>query len=64
VGDRLQHTGPIGADLEVDLLGFELDERVAGGDAVTRLLQPLCDAGFDYRLAQLRNNDVSHLDLL
>ena len=32
VRDGLQHAGAIGADLEVDLLGLELDQRVAGGD--------------------------------
>jgi hypothetical protein len=58
--NRLQHAGAIGAHFEVDLLGLEFDERLAGGDAVARLLQPLRDAGFNHRFAQFGNDDVLH----
>ena len=50
----------LGADLEVDLLGFELDQRLADLDAVAFLLQPLRDARFDDRFAQFWNDDVGH----
>ena len=53
----------LGADLEVDLLGFELDERLADLDAVAFLLQPPRDARLDDRLAELRNDDVRHDDV-
>ena len=53
-------TGALGADLEVDLLGLELDQRLAQLDAVALLLQPVRDARFDDRLAEFRDDDVGH----
>ena len=50
----------LGADLEVDLLGFELDERVADLDAIAFLLQPPRDARLDDRFSELRDDDVGH----
>ena len=47
-----------GADLEVDLVGLELDERLAGGDRVALLLQPLGDARFDDRFTEFGHDDV------
>ena len=58
VRDATQHAGAIGAHLEIDLLGLELDQRLADGDAVALLLQPLRDARLDDRLAELGNDDV------
>ena len=57
-GDPGQHAGLWRADLEVDLVGLELDERVAGGDVVAFLAQPLGDARVDNRLADFGHDDV------
>ena len=57
--DAGEDAGALGADLEVDLLGLELDERLAGGDAVAFLLQPARDARFDDRFTQLRERRCS-----
>ena len=56
--DRRQHAGLLGADLEVDLLGLELDDGLAGGDGLALALQPARDARFDDRLTELGNDDV------
>ena len=53
-----QHAGLRGADLEVDLVGLELDERVARGDLIALPAQPLGDARVDNRLADLGYDDV------
>ena len=52
-------TPPCGRrDLEVDLVGLELDERVADRDDVAFLAQPLRHAGVDDRLADFGDDDV------
>ena len=56
--DLHQHAGLLGADLEIDLLGLELHDRLAGGDGVAFLLQPARDARFDDRFTELGNDDV------
>ena len=47
-------------DLEVDFLGFELDQRLAELHAVAFLLEPPRDARFNDRLTKFRDNDVGH----
>ena len=49
----------LGADLEVDLLRFELDHRLADFDAVSRLFQPPRDTRFDDRFTQLSERRYS-----
>ena len=49
--DAREDAGLCRRDLEVDLVGLELDQRIADGDGVAFLLQPLRDAGVDDRLA-------------
>jgi hypothetical protein len=49
--DSLQDSGPLGRDLDVDLLGLELDQRLAGRDLVALALQPRPDRRLDDRLA-------------
>jgi hypothetical protein len=44
--------------LQIDLVGFELDQRVAGGNRIARLLQPLRHTRVDDGLADFRNEDV------
>ena len=56
--DAAQHAGLRRRDLEVDLVGLELDERVADGDGVPFLLQPLRDARVDDRFADFGDDDV------
>src|SRR5688572_9739477 len=56
--DVREHTGAIGADFQIDFLGFELDERLAGVDRVALLLQPLRDTRFDDGFTKLGDNDV------
>ena len=51
----------LGAHLEIDLLGLELDHGSPTLDAVARLLQPLRDARLDDRLTKLRNDDLDIL---
>ena len=60
VFDGREHPGAVGADFEVDLLGLELDQRVAQVDMVAFFLQPLGDARFHHRLAQFGHDDVGH----
>ena len=57
-GDLREHAGRFGADLEIDLVGLELDEHVAGGDAVSLVFHPARDARFDHRFTELRNDDI------
>ena len=59
--DLREHARRFGADLEIDLVGLELDEHVAGGDAVAFVLHPARDARFDHRFTELRNDDI-HMD--
>ena len=56
--DPAQHAGFRRRDLEVDLVGFELDERIAGRDDVAGLLQPARHARIDDRLADFGNDDI------
>jgi hypothetical protein len=42
---RPQHAGFGCCDLDVDLVGLQLHHRFVGGDAVTRILQPLGNRG-------------------
>ena len=58
-----EDAGAIGADFEIDLLGFELDERLAGIDRVALLLQPLRDARFDDGFTEFGNNDIGRHNL-
>ena len=48
------------ADLEIDLLSLELDDRLADFDAVSGLLQPPRDARLDDRFTKLWDDDVRH----
>ncbi len=57
--DRGQYSRLRRRDLDVDLVGLELDERLADGDLIALLFQPLGDAGVDDRLAHLGDDDVS-----
>ena len=56
--DAAQHAGVRRADLDVDLVGLELDERIAGGDGVAFLAQPLGDARVDDRLTDFGHDDI------
>ena len=56
--DPREHAGLRRADLDVDLVGLELDERVAGRHALAFLLQPARDARVDDRLADLGHDDI------
>ena len=50
--DLRQHAVLLRADLDVDLVRFQPDDRVAGLDRVAFVLQPLRDGRLDHRLAQ------------
>src|SRR5690606_24012607 len=56
--DAGEHAGTLGADLEIDLVGLELDQRLAGGDGVSFLFQPARDARLDDGLTKLRDDDI------
>ncbi len=43
---------------DVDLVGLELDERIAGGNGVAFLAQPLRDAGIDDGFTDFWNDDI------
>ena len=63
--DAARARPPAGRDLEVDLVGLELDERIADGDDVAFLAQPLGDARVDDRLADFGDDDIRrHMGLL
>ncbi len=53
-----QHTRLRRANLEIDLVGLELDERIAGRDDVPFLAQPLGDAGVDDGFSDFGNDDI------
>ncbi len=55
---RLKHTGVRRADLDVDLVGLELDERIAGRDGIAFLAQPFGDARVDDGLTDFGHDDV------
>ena len=59
--DAGDHAAALGVHLEVDLLGFELDDRLADLDAVALLLQPARDARLDDRFTEFRNDDIGHV---
>ena len=57
-----QHAGLRSADLEIDLVGLELHERVTGGDHVSFVSQPFRDPGVDDGFSDLRHDDIrSHV---
>src|SRR5690606_32990680 len=56
--DAGEHAGALGADLEVDLVGLELDQRLAGGDGLSFLFQPARDARLDDGFTKLRDDDI------
>ena len=60
--DAGEYPAMFGADFQVDLFRLELDNRFAGLDAVTFLLQPARHARLDHRLSELRYDDVRHYD--
>jgi hypothetical protein len=51
VVDPGEDAGLIATDLEVDLVGLELDDRLAGADGLTDLFQPSPYAGLDHGFA-------------
>ena len=55
-----QHAGGHRGNLDGDLVGLQLDERVAGRDRVALLLQPARDRRFDDRFTERRNFDGGH----
>ena len=59
VRDPAEHAGLRRRHLEIDLVGLELDQRLADVDGVPFLLQPLGDARVDDRLADFGDYDVS-----
>ena len=56
--DAAEDAGLRRADLDVDLVGLELDQRIAGGDDIALLAQPLRHAGIDDGLSDFGNDDV------
>jgi hypothetical protein len=57
-GDAAEDAGLRGTDLEIDLVGLELDEGITGRYGFPFLPQPLGDARVDDRLTDLRDQDV------
>jgi hypothetical protein len=53
--DARQDTVFLGGDVEVDLVGLQLDQAVTASDSVALLLQPGSDDRVDERLAQRWN---------
>ena len=45
-------------NLEIDFVGLELDERIAGRDRLAFLAQPLGDTGIDDGFTDFGNDDV------
>jgi hypothetical protein len=58
--DLDEHAGVLGAHLEVDLLGLELDEGLACRHAIAGPLQPAGHAGLDDRFSELGDDDIGH----
>src|SRR5262249_16801124 len=58
VRDAAEDAGLRGGDLEIDLVGLELDERLSGGHRVAFVFQPSCDPGVDDRLTDFGDNYV------
>src|SRR5918995_3933709 len=58
-GYALQHAVLLGLDLEVDLVGLELDDRLAGCYLVPFVLKPLPDRRFGNRLPKLRDVNLN-----
>src|SRR5262249_9400795 len=58
VRDLAQDAGLRGSDLDVDLVGRELHERIADVDGVAFLLPPFRAAAADDRCADLGDNDI------
>ncbi len=59
LGDDLgQGSGRRRRDFDIDLVGFELDQRLVDGDRLTRMLEPFRDRRLGDQLAEAR-----HLDL-
>ena len=52
-----------GGNLEIDLLGLELDDRLPGFDPFALLLQPAGDTRFNDGFTELRNDDIGHVSL-
>src|SRR5690606_28582866 len=65
VDDGREYAGLGRRDFDVDLVGLELDERLADRHGITFLLEPLRDAGVDDRLAHFGDDNVGgHRDSL
>ena len=56
--DALENAGRPGGHFQVDFLGFQLDERFASFDRVTRVFEPLSDGRFDQGFAERRDANV------
>ena len=56
--NALEHPGSRRGHFDVDLVGFELDERLAGRDGIAFLLQPARDPRIHDRFADLGHDDV------
>ena len=56
--DPAQYAGDGRRHFQVDLVGFELDQRIAQRDDVADVLHPASDAGFDNRLTDFGDYDV------
>jgi hypothetical protein len=52
----------VGRHLEINLVGFELHERIAHLNTLTGLLQPACDSGLDHRFSELGHYDICRHD--
>jgi len=58
---RPEDTRVVGANLEVDLVGLELDQGLAGFNVVAFMFEPPRYARLVYRFAQLWNNYIGHV---
>jgi hypothetical protein len=58
VGDALEDAGPGRGHFDVDLVGLELDEGLAGGHRIAFLFQPPRDPRIHDGLADLGHDDV------
>ena len=59
-GDLAEHAGGRRRDLDGDLVGLELDQRLVHRHGVAGLLEPAADGGLRHGLAERRNANVSH----